>query len=255
MQRRAMCALYAFLRKTDDLSDSDLPVVARREALAGWRGALEATLAGQPSDPILLALDDTIKRYRIPGQYFRDVMDGVEMDLSRLRYGTFAELEAYCYRVASVVGLACVHIWGFRDERAFTPARQCGIAFQLTNILRDLQDDAARGRVYLPLEDFERFGYSAEELMRGVSNEPLRHLMHYEIARTEHFYREAADLEAYLWPRGRRILRAMTATYHEILRRIKRRDGDVFHAPVRLTTWDKLRLVSGWKRTRAGAAT
>ena len=109
---------------------------------------------------------DTVARYRIPIEYLTAVIDGVEMDLAGQRYETFEELEQYCERVASVVGLACIHIWGFRDERALEPARRCGVAFQLTNILRDLKEDAGRGRVYLPGEDLQRFGYREDELRR-----------------------------------------------------------------------------------------
>ena len=173
-KRRAMCALYAFLRETDDIGDSDKPLEVRRAELGAWRESLAAAVAGHAQPPILPALVDTVSRYQIPPQYLYDCIDGVEMDLSDRSYETFADLEAYCYKVASAVGLACIHIWGFRDSSAIEPACQLGVAFQLTNILRDLKEDAQRGRVYLPQEDLRRFNYSREDLFAGRARRAFR---------------------------------------------------------------------------------
>jgi phytoene synthase len=245
-KRRAMCALYAFLRHTDDLGDSDEPVEARRAALASWRDALRAALAGEFRSPLLPALADSMARFRIPPRYLHDAIDGVESDLDERRFETFEELAEYCHRVASAVGLACVHIWGFRSEEAFEPARSCGIAFQLTNILRDLPEDSARGRVYLPQEDLRRFAYSDEDLARGTCSESFRALMRFEIGRAEEYYRQAAALPQWLTPEGRAALGAMTGIYRGLLDEIKRRDGDVFAQRVRLSSWRKAGIAAKW---------
>jgi phytoene synthase len=241
-QRTAMYALYAYLRQTDDLGDSTAPLDARRASLVRWRESLRRSLAGRYDDALWPALADAVERFAVPPQLLFDAIDGVEMDLDQSRYQTFAELEGYCYRVASVVGLACIHIWGYRDAGALEPARQCGLAFQLTNILRDLKEDADRDRVYLPQEDLDRFGYSVEDLKRGVRDERFRSLMRFQIERAEDHYRRAAHLDEWLEPTGRRIFAAMLATYAALLAEIKRRDGDVLSTPVRLAWWRKLRI-------------
>jgi phytoene synthase len=249
-KRRAMCALYAYLRETDDLGDSPRPLDERRAALANWRSEVEAALDGRPRGPILPALADTAQKFRIPRQYLLDVLDGVQMDLDERTYETFAELEQYCYRVASVVGLSCIHIWGFSSDEAVAPAVQCGLAFQLTNILRDLDEDARRGRVYLPLEDLKRFDYRAEDLRNRVRDDRFRELVRFEVARAEEFYRGAAALQNYLHPQGRRIYGAMVDTYHQLLAEIRRRDGDLFDERVRIGKWRKLRIALRWTLSR-----
>ncbi|HEX7377696.1 MAG TPA: phytoene/squalene synthase family protein [Pirellulales bacterium] len=245
-KRRAMCALYAFSRLTDDLGDNREPVATRRLALAAWRRSLDRGLRGDFDAPIFPALADTVARYQIPPRYLHELIDGVEMDLNDGHYQTFDELSGYCYKVASVVGLSCIHIWGFRDERAFTPAIQCGIAMQLTNILRDLQEDAACGRVYLPREDLERFGYTAHDLRGGIVDERFRDLMRFEVSRAEELYLAAAELADWLSPDGRAVFGAMTGIYRGLLDEIKRADGDVFGRRIRLTTWRKLRIAGRW---------
>lgn len=246
VKRQAMYALYAFLRLTDDLGDDDRPRVDRRAALALWREELDRALLGEPRGAVFPAVVDTATRFDIPGDYLRAVIDGVAMDLDGRRYETWDELAEYCHHVASVVGLACIHIWGFRDPAALEPARKCGLAFQLTNILRDLKDDAAAGRVYLPREDFCRFGYSPEELQRGVSDDRLRALVRFEIARAEQLYREAAELERYLDADGQAVLGAMVHIYHGLLDKLRRLDGDVLGRRVRLSTWHKMSIACQW---------
>ncbi len=149
-QRRAMCALYAFLRVADDVTDGPEAVAEKRLALAEWRQQLDEALAGVYHHPLHPAFHHTVQQYHIPRRYLDDVLDGVGMDLDTDHYDTFADLYRYCYRVASAVGLACIHIWGFAEKRATDYAEAAGIALQLTNILRDVGEDAARGRVYLP---------------------------------------------------------------------------------------------------------
>jgi phytoene synthase len=213
-------------------------------ALCAWRLSLRSALAGAIDEPLLPALIDTVRSCRIPVDYLHAAIDGVEMDLDQRCYGTFAELEQYCYRVGSAVGLACIHIWGFRSAAALAPARQCGIAFQLTNILRDLKEDADRGRVYLPTEDLRRFEYSVDDLRRGVRDERLRALLWFEIERAENFYRQAAELDRWLQPDARRIFAAMMATYRALLTEIKRLDLDVLLARARLSPWRKLHIAA-----------
>lgn len=245
-KRRAMCALYAFSRLTDDLGDNPGPIEKRREALGRWRRSLERGLMGDFDAPIFPALLDTIERYDLPVARLHELIDGVEMDLERSEYQTFDELRDYCYKVAATVGLCCIHIWGFRDQAAIEPAVQCGIAFQLTNILRDLKEDAAAGRVYLPQDELRRFGYTVDDLRRGVVDGRLRNLMRFQIERAEGFYRDADRLGQWLAPDGRLVFGAMTSIYRGLLDEIKRVDGDVFRRRIRLTAWRKLRLAGRW---------
>jgi len=239
VKRRAMCALYAFLRHTDDLGDSQQPVEERRAALSAWRQSLDNALRGRFDSPLLPALADTVARFGIPRQYLHDVLDGVEMDLQERVYDTFAELAEYCYRVASAVGLCCIHIWGFRGAAPLDLATPLGIAFQLTNILRDLKEDSELGRVYLPREDLRRFQYSEEDLAQGLRNAAFAALMRFEIARAEDHYRRGEGLEMHLDRDSRPALRAMVSIYRGLLDEIKRRDGDVFSSRVRLSGWRK----------------
>jgi phytoene synthase len=187
-----------------------------------------------------------VRRYHIPHEHLLAVIDGVEMDLTPQRYETFNELERYCEHVASAVGLACIHIWGFRGPEAFEPARQAGIALQLTNILRDLREDAAAGRIYLPLADLRQCGYSREELLAGTVNDAFLDLMRFEIERAKQFYRGAAGLCDWLDPDGRRIFGLMTATYRQLLKQIEDRPADVLRRRVRLSSLTKLRLFAQW---------
>jgi phytoene synthase len=250
-KRMQMYSLYAFLRRTDDLGDNDKPATTRRGELQDWQQSFERALAGEFDDPLLPAIVNTVRTAGIPPKYLTDVVDGVAMDcvdgqLDRPRFATFGELEHYCEHVASAVGLACIHIWGFTDPAAFEPARKCGIAFQLTNILRDLKEDAEQQRIYLPQEDFDRFGYRPEDLRRGARNERFVELMRFEIARAETYYRDAADLEKYLDSAGKRMFGAMITTYGGLLEKIKMLEGGVLDRRVRLSRWRKLRIAARW---------
>lgn len=250
-KRMAMHALYAFLRKTDDLGDNDPDPQTSLAAINAWRGSLDRALEGTYDDPILPALIDSVRRFAIPTEHLYAAIDGVAMDCTPCdpkapRFATFVELERYCEHVASAVGMACIHIWGFCDPAAIEPARQCGIAFQLTNILRDLKEDAERGRVYLPAEDFRRFDYTPEELCRGVCDQRFAALMRFEIARAEEHYRRAAALEAYLDPTGRRMFGAMMGTYGGLLEEIRHLETGVLHQRARLSRWQKLRIAGRW---------
>ncbi len=239
-----MYALYAFLRHVDDLGDDErIELAARRQALAQLRAKLDRALSGETIDPLLTALADTANCYQIPREYLIAAIDGVEMDLNDTCYETFEQLEEYCDRVAGMVGLACLHIWGFRGPQAFEPARHCGLAFQLTNILRDLKEDIARGRVYLPREDLRHFDYSVDDLKRLKLNDQFVELIRFEIARAERLYDSAGDLEPLLERDGRRALRTMMATYRALLNKIKASPAAVLRGRIRLHGWEKLRIV------------
>lgn len=239
-QRLAMCALYSFMRIADDLSDEPGPLDEKRRRLADWRQALAACLRGSHAHPIHEALRHTIAQYGIPLEYLHAVLDGVEMDLGPVRFATFADLRVYCYRVASAVGLACIHIWGFKDPRALDFAEKAGIAFQLTNILRDLGEDAQRGRLYLPGEDLERFGVTGEQIRQGRRTDAFRALMRFEVERARRFYEEARPLERLLAPSGRAVFRMMARTYRGLLELIEEKDYDVFTRRLQVSRWHKL---------------
>ena len=241
-KRQAMCALYAFLRVADDLSDGPADTAAKRNELADWRKQFHQALEGQYAHPLYPALHHTVQTYAIPPEYLEAVLDGVEMDLQPTTYATFSELKLYCYRVASAVGLACIHIWGFADISARIHAESAGLAFQLTNILRDLGEDAERGRVYLPREDLERFGYDVEALHRGERGEHFRALMRFQVERAKTYYEAAWPLAPLLEPAGRAVFLAMTRTYRALLEAIERRDYDVFSHRVSVARWRKLLL-------------
>jgi phytoene synthase len=249
-RRNAMCALYSFMRVTDDLGDSDAPPETRAAQLIGWRNSLlRACDAGPCDHPVLPALADIVRHYGIPVRYLLDVVAGVEMDLVPAAYPTFSELARYCYHVAGAVGLACVHLWGFHDARALEAAVDCGTAFQVTNILRDLGEDAAHGRIYLPAEDLDRFHVAASELAAAErhqfrSDERFEQLMRFEVARAREYYARARALFEYIDPPGKPILEAMLRIYGGLLDEIERRRYDVFSRRVSLSRGRKL-LIAG----------
>jgi phytoene synthase len=239
-QRRAMSALYAFMRVTDDVADGPGEVAAKRCALKTWQQELDLALVGVYAHPLHAALHHTVGVYRIPREYLDAVLEGVGMDLEPVRFATFADLYRYCYRVASVVGLSCIHIWGFKNEHAKEYAEAAGIAFQLTNILRDLGEDAARGRVYLPREDLDRFGYDEDALSRGERNVAFRRLMEFETERARQFYDRSLPLAGLLSRPGRAVFQVMSRTYRGLLEAIVAADFGVFDRRIRLSRWRKL---------------
>jgi phytoene synthase len=237
-----MCALYAFMRVTDDLGDGPGEAADKRRHLADWRHRLRGALAGVYSHRLHAAFHHTVKTYGVPAEYLEAVIDGVEMDLGAVSYPTFGDLYGYCYRVASAVGLSCIHIWGFTDPRAKELAESAGIGFQLTNILRDLGEDAARDRVYLPEEDFQRFGYDPARLRRGERDQSFRALMAFEVERARGYYDVSGPLADLLPAAGRAVFLVMSQTYRGLLEAIVRRDYDVFSSRVRLSAWRKAGL-------------
>lgn len=261
-RHNALCALYAFCRFMDDIADQQENAVSssssdgnRNEKLSAllgsWREELRACYAGTPRHPISQALTDTVQRFPIQQEYLAGIIDGVEMDLRRTRYATFDELYEYCYRVASLVGLACIEIFGYRNPSAREYAINLGIAFQLTNILRDVGEDAQRGRIYLPAEDLARFGYAEEELLAGVRSDAFVRLMNFEGERARTYYRAAVQ---HLAPEDHRSLvaaEAMRLIYARLLDMLTERHFQVFDTRVTLAPTAKARLaLTAWVRGR-----
>jgi phytoene synthase len=242
-KRRAFCAVYAFMRYCDDISDGNARREIKQKQLRDWRSALDAAYSGSVQEnPILPAFRDTVNAFSIPAQYFHWIIDGAEMDLDVARYDSFEDLYKYCFNVASAVGLVCLHIFGFTDERARKYAEQCGIAFQLTNILRDIKEDTESGRIYLPIEDLNKFEYASDELRQGVVDERFRKLMRFEAERAREYYAAARKLLPLIDDSSRPALWAMIKIYERILDRIELRKYDVFRNSIRLANTEKISI-------------
>lgn len=244
-RRQALQAIYAFCRLADDAVD--LPGRAVREAKAAveaLRRRLRDAFDGKPDGPLFVALLDAARRFHIPLPRFEEIIDGVEMDLDRGRYPTFEALVSYCHRVASSVGLACVHVFGFRDKAALEAAVDLGIALQLTNILRDLKEDAARGRIYLPAEDLQRFGVTERDIIEGRRTPEFLELMKFEVARAREYFKRGERLFACLsrWIRPCPI--AMACAYRRILDSIESHGYDVFTHRVSLTPSQRMLVLA-----------
>ena len=250
-KRDALCALYAFMRLVDDVSDTPGGAQEKQSGLARWRAALDSAVAGDVAGhPILPAFADTIQRFNIPPRYFHDLISGAEMDLTVGEYPTFDRLREYCYRVAGTVGLTCLHVFGFDDPHAPDLAEKLGIAFQLTNIIRDVQKDYEMGRVYLPLEDLAQFGVRPHEFQAWQPDDGVPGLLEFEVARAWEFYREGVKLIPLVHADARAALWALARIYSGLLRRIEARGYDVFSERVRLSAPEKtgilLRARLGW---------
>jgi phytoene synthase len=240
-KRDALCALYAFMRRADDISDSDRELKDKSEGLKGWRVVLDQALAGQFSgNRILPAFHHTVTQYGIPAVYFHDLMSGAEMDLKIDRYPTFDLLRQYCYCVAGTVGLCCVHVFGFQDPAALELAPKLGIAFQLTNILRDVREDFAMGRVYLPQEDLARVGCAERDIASDTASTAFIDLMRFEAERAWGLYREAVRLQELITADSRAALWALVRIYSGILKKIEAIHYDVLAKPhPRLSGFEK----------------
>jgi 15-cis-phytoene synthase len=261
-KRQALCAVYAFMRRCDDIADdATLSLQDRRYKLDTWLTALHRAQQGEPSDdPILLALTDTQRRYTIPAGLLDELALGTAMDVvdpssqpsdsanpappaPTVQYQTFDDLKLYCYRVASVVGLVCIHIFGYRDPAAEPLAEQCGLAFQLTNIIRDVKEDAAMGRIYLPQEDLANFGLSAADLLATPDAARFRPLLEMEAARARDFYRAGEQLIPYISEDSQPALWVLVNIYRKLLEKIAERQYDVFSGKISLTVSEKLRVL------------
>ena len=244
---QSMCVLYAFMRICDDIGDDEsVDLDVRRERLQQWREQLRVALAeDRYQHDVFPALVETVRSHHLPPDYLYAVIDGVSTDLEPHEIATFDQLAQYCYCVAGAVGLCCIHIWGFdEDERAINAAIDCGMAFQLTNILRDIAEDSQMGRVYLPRDELARFGYSIEDLQQGRQTPQFRELMTFQAERARKYYDRANDLFDYLSPTGKPILRAMVKIYSGLLDEIEQREYDVFSERISLPKWRKLLIAA-----------
>jgi len=261
-KRDGIVALYAFMRLIDDVSDEGSDVAAKQRGLARWRAALDEAITGQSQAfdgnaartlqsgdlygerEVLPALVDTMQRFRMPARYLHDLISGAEMDLTIQEYPTFERLKEYCYRVAGTVGLTCTHIFGFRDSKALDLAEKLGLAFQLTNIIRDVREDFAAGRIYLPEEDLVRYGVAEQDLGRGEATLGVRELLKFEADRAWKLYEEGAQLLGLIEEDSRGTLWLLVQTYSALLARIESVDFAVFGERVRLSTPEKLKLMA-----------
>jgi phytoene synthase len=259
-KREALCAVYAFMRRCDDITDeSSLSLQERRQKLDIWLDALHRAQLGQPTDdPILLALTDAQRRYQIPAGLLDELAHGTAMDVEEaeasaqtsttpgitVHYRTFEDLRVYCYRVASVVGLVCIHVFGYRNPEAEPLAERCGLAFQLTNIIRDVKEDASMGRIYLPEEDLAKFELSASELLATPAPARFRPLLAFEADRAREFYASGDALLPYISEDSQPALWVLVTIYRRLLERIAEKQYDVFTAKVSLSTSEKLRILA-----------
>ena len=265
-KRNALCAVYAFMRHADDISDEpNGSNQARRAKLDAWLNGLHKAAAGAPTDdPVLIALCDAQHRFQIPMELFEKLVLGATLDLdatanrdgdsaggegnSQIRYRTFAELYGYCYHVASVVGLVCIHIFGYSDPRAEQLAERCGIAFQLTNIIRDVPEDAAMGRVYLPVEDLDKSGVAPQEItVQGLQDAGLRlrlrKVLEFEANRAREYYQSGRDLIPLVDDDSQPALWVLVEIYSRLLEKITARQYDVFDKKIALSTPEKVSVL------------
>ena len=239
-RRRAITALYAFCREVDDVVDECHDLSLAQTKLEWWRQEVGRVYGGTPTHPVGHALKDVIKGFRLPQEQLLEIIDGMAMDLSQTRYLDFKGLQLYCYRVASVVGLLAAEIFGYQDRQTLKYAHDLGLAFQLTNIIRDVGEDARRGRIYLPIEDLQRFEVPAKDLLEARYSDAFRELMAFQAERAEKFYDQAfAQLPA-IDRKAQRPGLVMAAIYRTLLREIA---ADGFKVLDRRTSLTPLRKV------------
>ena len=254
-KRSAMFALYAYMRLVDDIADGDdgktLP--ERLEALIVWSVATDAAIAGNPapgSHVIWPAFAEMVQRHNVPAFIFHEVIAGQRQDLEVPRFETFEDLSQYCYRVAGVVGLASIYVWGFEGGAETEKlAIERGLAFQLTNILRDLREDAERGRIYLPRAELTAAGIEPDDLLAGRSGHVFERLMHQQIARAQSYYDQSSPLDARISADSRPTLTAMTEIYHGLLKKIAADPRRVLHERISLSKLAKVRIA--WRAARS----
>ncbi|MBX3744810.1 MAG: presqualene diphosphate synthase HpnD [Verrucomicrobiae bacterium] len=255
-RRRGMAGLYAFCREVDDVADEDArPVDERARALQAWREDVRtACQGGEPRFPVNRELQPVIRQYALPFALFDELIRGCEMDLTRHRYPTHAELDDYCYRVASVVGLLSIEIFGYTDPRCREYAISLGRALQLTNILRDVPTDARRGRIYLPAEELQRHRVDESEILEGRYSDRYARVAEAVAVRARHFYSLARETLPAADRRSMVAAELMGSVYWRLLRKLESARFNVFGAsPTRLSRWQKARLIlRTWLRIRAG---
>ena len=243
-RRRAIYVAYSFCRYCDDSVDAERSDAEKLRMLAELRDKLNRCYQGQADEPLFLGLADVARQYDIPQEYFREVLAGVESDLVKNRYQNFEELSRYCYQVASVVGLICLQIFGYKDARARQYAIDLGLAMQLTNIARDVKEDLTFDRIYLPQDELARFGYSEEELLAGTCNDAFVNLMRFQARRARDYFRSGFQLLPYLSPRSRACPAALGLIYSKVLDRIEDANYNVLDRRVSLSTAEKLQVMA-----------
>ncbi|MBI5861202.1 MAG: presqualene diphosphate synthase HpnD [Rhodocyclales bacterium] len=249
-QRQAITALYAFCREVDDAVDETADPHLARTKLAWWRSEIAALYAGTPGHPVTQALAQAIKQFPLPEEQLLEIIDGMEMDIDTMRYPDFRSLHLYCYRVASVVGLLAAEIFGYRDRRTLKYAHDLGLAFQLTNIIRDVGEDARRGRIYLPQEDLLRFGVGESDILEARHTDNFRRLMEFQIARAEATYDQALKQLPACDRTAQRSGLIMAAIYRTLLAEIARDGCQVLRQRISLTPLRKF-----WLATKTWAGT
>jgi len=259
-KRNALSAVYAFMRHADDISDEPgVDPLLKRQKLNEWLEAAKAVFSGKPTDdPVLMALGDAQKKFKIPPELFEKLVYGTTLDLDippasaeapAILCNTFADLKQYCYYVASVVGLVCIRIFGYEDSKAEFLAEDCGLAFQLTNIIRDVKEDASMGRIYIPEEDLARTNLTAASFSSSLLQDPaqgqqLRPALEYEAERARKYYESAKWLMELIEEDSRAALWVLVEIYSRLLQKITDRNYDVLTERVRLTLWEKLKVLS-----------
>ena len=243
-QRRAIYVAYTFCRYCDDAVDQVASHEEKLAALTELKDELRQTYEGDPDKLLFLALSDVAQKYEIPEEYFQEVIQGVESDLVKNRYENFDELKQYCHQVASVVGLICLQIFGYKDPQAKEHAADLGLAMQLTNIARDVKEDLEFGRIYLPQDEIVRFGYSEAELQEGVLNEAFIELMRFQAVRAREYFKSGFQLLPYLSVRSRACPAVLGRLYQKVLEGIEDANYDVLSHRVSLSTGQKLRLTA-----------
>jgi len=237
-RRRAITALYAFCREVDDVVDETSDAQLAATKLAWWRVEVGNLFAGKPQHPVTKALSPHLEPFDLTQEKLSDIIDGMEMDLTQTRYLDWPNLERYCYRVASVVGLLAASIFGYRDARTLEYAKNLGLAFQLTNIIRDVGEDARKNRIYLPMADMKEFGVPAADILQSRETPEFQRLMRFEAARAREYYEKAMQALAAEDRKPQRPGLIMAAIYRTLLEEIER---DGFHVLTRRTSLTPLR--------------
>jgi phytoene synthase len=258
-KRNALSAVYAFMRHADDITDEPGDLQQKRQKLTEWLEAAKAVFAGKATDdPVLMALGDAQTKFKIPPELFEKLVYGTSLDLEippangdtpAILCNTFTDLKQYCYYVASVVGLVCIRIFGYQDSKAEFLAEDCGLAFQLTNIIRDVKEDAGMGRIYIPEEDLARTNLSAANFSQAALKDPaqiqqLRPALEYEAERARKYYESAKWLMELIEEDSRAALWVLVEIYSRLLQKITERNYDVLTERVRLTFWEKMKVLS-----------
>lgn len=242
-KREAITALYAFCREVDDVADECTDINIARTKLVWWRNEIRQLYAGNPQHPVTQALLPAIQTYKMDEEHFLEIIDGMEMDLDQNRYTDFKQLQLYCYRVASVVGLLSVQIFGYNNRNTLKYAHDLGMAFQLTNIIRDIGEDARRGRIYIPQDEIKKAGLSETDILHGHLSLKMQALIDFQIERAERLYDKALTALPQEDKKSQRTGLIMAAIYRTLLREIKRGGSQqVLHARISLTPLRKLWL-------------